>query len=98
MKNNKNNTIESNAIASLRLDENNFSSGADNITAKATKLLSIKEVCSLTGVSRRTVYRLINSKELEAHKLRRLTRITSDSYEAWIKKTPWLPKTGYNHI
>lgn len=48
-------------------------------------LLRIDQVIDETGTSRSTVTRLINDGKLTSVKIGRATRITAESYRAWIE-------------
>lgn len=49
------------------------------------RLLSVKEVASLSGLGVTTIYGLMNSGALRALKVGGLTKITSEDYEAFVK-------------
>lgn len=54
-----------------------------------TKFLSAKETADLLGVSRYTVYRMIERGELPAHKIGRLVRIPQTGINALLENTRW---------
>lgn len=46
---------------------------------------SLKEVCEYLGVSRDTIFKWIETKEMPAHKMGRLWKFKLDEVDAWIK-------------
>lgn len=46
---------------------------------------SLKEVCEYLGVSRDTIFKWIETKNMPAHKLGRLWKFKLDEVDEWIK-------------
>ena len=46
---------------------------------------SLKEVCEYLGVSRDTIFKWIDSKEMPAHKMGRLWKFKLEEVDEWIK-------------
>jgi excisionase family DNA binding protein len=54
------------------------------VPGRQVRWLSVKEAAALTGLSRRTLYRVIQVGELCAHKPRGRWRIASDELDRWL--------------
>ena len=46
---------------------------------------SLKEVCEYLGVSRDTIFKWIDSREMPAHKMGRLWKFKLEEVDEWIK-------------
>lgn len=51
----------------------------------ANRWYSLKEVCEYLGVSRDTIFKWIEFKEMPAHKMGRLWKFKLDEVDEWIK-------------
>ena len=51
-------------------------------------IYSTDEVCEFLGIGKTSLYKLINNKKIDAIKIGRLTRISSESLQSFIKSAP----------
>lgn len=51
----------------------------------ANRWYSLKEICEYLGVSRDTVFKWIDSKNMPAHKMGRQWKFNLDEVDNWIK-------------
>jgi excisionase family DNA binding protein len=53
--------------------------------------LTIAEIAAIVRLSKMTVYRLVHSGELEAHRVGRSFRVRRSALAAWLEQTPYRP-------
>ena len=51
----------------------------------ADRWYSLKEMCEYLGVSRDTVFKWIETKDMPAHKMGRLWKFKVDEVDGWVK-------------
>lgn len=51
----------------------------------ADRWYSLKEICEYLGVSRDTIFKWIETKEMPAHRMGRLWKFKVDEVDGWIK-------------
>lgn len=66
---------------------------ADVLREHPKRAYSIREVCSLTGLGRSSVYMALNTGKLSALKSGRRTVIPAEAVDAWMAS---LPRASFN--